>query len=136
MRVGPTIRDGNKSTWELTWAGPITLSERAQAGGGPTEQDLRAVADVYHVAYCDRRGTCQGGDGAAWPAALDRQPMDCPRPQAGPAQPSHTTQGWRVAVASIEKRVRNGRTTYRVRYRDPADHQRSKVFDRKVDAEK
>ena len=51
MRVGPTIRDGNKSTWELTWAGPITLSERAQAGGGPTEQDLRAVADVYHVAY-------------------------------------------------------------------------------------
>jgi integrase len=39
-------------------------------------------------------------------------------------------------VASIEKRVRDGRTTYRVRYRDPAGNQRSKVFDRKVDAER
>jgi integrase len=38
-------------------------------------------------------------------------------------------------VASIEKRVRNGRTSYRVRYRDPAGAQRSKVFGRKVDAE-
>jgi hypothetical protein len=51
MRVGPTIRDGNKSTWELTWAGPIALSERAQAGGGPSDSDLRAVADVYQLAY-------------------------------------------------------------------------------------
>jgi integrase len=39
-------------------------------------------------------------------------------------------------VASIEKRVRAGRTTYRVRYRDPAGRQRSKVFARKVDAER
>jgi integrase len=38
-------------------------------------------------------------------------------------------------MASIEKRTRNGRTTYRVRYRDPAGHQRSKVFARKVDAD-
>ena len=51
MRVGPTVREGNKSTWELTWAGPIALSERAQAGGGPGDEDLRAVADVYHLAY-------------------------------------------------------------------------------------
>jgi hypothetical protein len=51
MRVGPTIREGNKSTWELTWAGPIALSERARAGGGPSEEDLRAVADVYQLAY-------------------------------------------------------------------------------------
>jgi hypothetical protein len=39
-------------------------------------------------------------------------------------------------VASIEKRIRNGRTTYRVRYRDPAGHQRSKVFTRKTDADR
>jgi integrase len=38
-------------------------------------------------------------------------------------------------VASVEKRTRNGRTTYRVRYRDPAGRQRSKVFDRKIDAD-
>jgi hypothetical protein len=38
-------------------------------------------------------------------------------------------------MASIERRSRNGKTTYRVRYRDPAGHQRSKVFARKVDAE-
>jgi hypothetical protein len=36
-------------------------------------------------------------------------------------------------MASIQKRVRNGRTTYRVRYRDPAGRQRSKVFRLKVD---
>jgi integrase len=38
-------------------------------------------------------------------------------------------------VASVEKRVRNGRTTYRVRYRDPAGRQRSKVFRLKADAD-
>ena len=38
-------------------------------------------------------------------------------------------------MASIEKRTRNGRTTYRVRYRDPAGRQRSKVFRLKVDAD-
>ena len=38
-------------------------------------------------------------------------------------------------MASIEKRIRSGRTTYRVRYRDPVGRQRSKVFDRKVDAD-
>jgi integrase len=39
-------------------------------------------------------------------------------------------------VASIQKRVRNGRVTYRVRYRDPAGRQRSQVFARKVDAQR
>jgi integrase len=39
-------------------------------------------------------------------------------------------------VASIEKRVRNGKTTYCVRYRDPAGGERRKVFARKVDAER
>jgi hypothetical protein len=39
-------------------------------------------------------------------------------------------------MASIEKRVRNGKTTYRVRYRDPAGSQRSKVFARKADAQR
>ena len=39
-------------------------------------------------------------------------------------------------MASIEKRQRNGKTSYRVRYRDPGGAQRSKVFARKVDAER
>src|SRR3954453_426019 len=39
-------------------------------------------------------------------------------------------------MASIEKRTRNGKTSYRVRYRDPAGAQRSKVFGRKVDADR
>jgi integrase len=39
-------------------------------------------------------------------------------------------------VASIERRSRNGKTSYRVRYRDPAGHQRSRVFARKVEAER
>jgi hypothetical protein len=39
-------------------------------------------------------------------------------------------------MASIEKRVRNGRAYYRARYRDPSGRQRNKSFRRKVDAEK
>ena len=39
-------------------------------------------------------------------------------------------------MASIEKRVRNGKTSYSVRYRDPASKERRKVFARKVDAER
>ena len=39
-------------------------------------------------------------------------------------------------MATIEKRVRNGKTTYRVRYRDPAGVQRSRVFARKADAQR
>ena len=39
-------------------------------------------------------------------------------------------------MATIQKRVRNGKTTYRVRYRDPAGMQRSKVFARKADAQR
>ena len=39
-------------------------------------------------------------------------------------------------MATIQKRVRNGRITYRVRYRDPAGGQRSKVFARKADAQR
>jgi integrase len=39
-------------------------------------------------------------------------------------------------MATIEKRMRNGKTTYRVRYRDPAGGQRSKVFARKADAQR
>jgi integrase len=37
-------------------------------------------------------------------------------------------------MASIEKRTRNGRVSYSVRYRDPAGHSRRKVFTRKADA--
>jgi hypothetical protein len=39
-------------------------------------------------------------------------------------------------MATVQKRKRNGVITYRVRYRDPAGNQRSKVFSRKVDAER
>ena len=39
-------------------------------------------------------------------------------------------------MATIEKRVRNGRVTYRARYRDPAGGQRSRVFARKADAQR
>ena len=39
-------------------------------------------------------------------------------------------------MASIEKRVREGRTVWRAHYRTPAGHQRNKTFNRKVDAER
>jgi integrase len=39
-------------------------------------------------------------------------------------------------MASIQKRVRNGKTTYSVNYRDPAGHGRRKVFARRVDAQR
>ena len=39
-------------------------------------------------------------------------------------------------MASIEKRVRDGRVSYRARYRDPSGRQRVKTFGRKIDAEK
>jgi integrase len=39
-------------------------------------------------------------------------------------------------MAHIERRVRNGKVSYRARYRDPAGHERSKSFSRKVDAER
>jgi integrase len=39
-------------------------------------------------------------------------------------------------MASIEKRVRNDKVSYRARYRDPSGRQRVKTFRRKVDAEK
>jgi hypothetical protein len=51
MRVGPTTREGNRSSWELTWASPLALSERAKGGGGPSDEDLRTVAALYQVAY-------------------------------------------------------------------------------------
>jgi integrase len=39
-------------------------------------------------------------------------------------------------MASIEKRERNGQVRWYARYRDPAGRQRTKTFDRKVDAER
>jgi integrase len=39
-------------------------------------------------------------------------------------------------MASVEKRVRAGKVSYSVRYRDPAGHSRRKVFARKVDAQR
>src|SRR5215204_1046126 len=38
-------------------------------------------------------------------------------------------------MGHIQRRVRNGRVTYRVRYRDPDGRERSRVFTRKGDAE-
>ena len=39
-------------------------------------------------------------------------------------------------MASVEKRIRDGRTRWYARYRDPNGAQRTKSFDRKVDAER
>jgi hypothetical protein len=39
-------------------------------------------------------------------------------------------------MASIEKRVRNGQTTWRAHYRTPAGAQRNQTFTRRVDAER
>lgn len=39
-------------------------------------------------------------------------------------------------MATIERRVRNGKVSYSVRYRDPAGHSRRKVFTRKTDAQR
>jgi hypothetical protein len=39
-------------------------------------------------------------------------------------------------MASIEKRVRDGRAVWRTHYRTPAGLQRNKTFPRKVDAER
>jgi Phage integrase, N-terminal SAM-like domain len=39
-------------------------------------------------------------------------------------------------VAHIERRVRNGKTTYRARYRDPGGREHAKVFARKADAQR
>jgi len=47
MPTAPTDGGGYKATWPML---PM-LSERAQAGGGPSDEDLRLVATVYQVAY-------------------------------------------------------------------------------------
>jgi integrase len=39
-------------------------------------------------------------------------------------------------MASVERRARNGRARWYVRYRDPGGEQRTKTFDRRVDAER
>jgi integrase len=39
-------------------------------------------------------------------------------------------------MAHIERRVRDGKTTYRARYRDPAGREHAKVFARKADAQR
>jgi integrase len=39
-------------------------------------------------------------------------------------------------MAHIERRVRNGKVTYRARYRDPAGQERAKVFARKAEAQR
>lgn len=39
-------------------------------------------------------------------------------------------------MASIERRTRNGAVRWYMRYRDPSGHQRTKTFDRRVDAER
>jgi Family of unknown function (DUF6214) len=72
LNVGPTTRDGNKSSWELTWASPLALSERTRRTG-PTEKDLQTVADVYHVTYAT--------GAAPTKAVMDR--LGLPRSTAG-----------------------------------------------------
>jgi hypothetical protein len=71
MHVGPTEHDGKTSSWKLTWASPLALSERAR--GGPSERDLQVVADVYHVAYATGQAPTR--------AVMER--LDLPRSTAG-----------------------------------------------------
>jgi hypothetical protein len=47
MHTAPAGDSGYKATWPML---PM-LSERAQAGGGPSDEDLRTIATVYQVAY-------------------------------------------------------------------------------------
>jgi hypothetical protein len=39
-------------------------------------------------------------------------------------------------MAHIEKRIRKGQVTYRARYRAPAGREKSRVFNRRVDAQR
>jgi hypothetical protein len=39
-------------------------------------------------------------------------------------------------MASIEKRTRDGRVTWRAHYRDPAGRQRNRTFSHRIDAER
>jgi hypothetical protein len=72
MRAGPTIRKGNTSSWEWTWASPLALSERTRRTG-PTDADLQTVADLYHVAYATSQP----------PTKLVMNRLDLPRSTAG-----------------------------------------------------
>src|SRR4029453_13909603 len=54
-------RDDDTSSWEMTWASPLALSERAKGGGGPSDQDLRTVAALYQVAYATAPGPPRWG---------------------------------------------------------------------------
>ena len=67
-------------------------------------------------------------------AARDLDAFIRGRPGRGRRIPDPAPGG--LTMATIEKRVRNGKTTYRARYRDPAGGQRSKVFARKADAQR
>jgi hypothetical protein len=46
----PTDDGGYKAAWPH-WSIKPALSERARAGGGPSDEDLRSIATVYQVAY-------------------------------------------------------------------------------------
>ena len=69
MHTTPTGDGGYKATWPML---PM-LSERAQSGGGPSEEDLRLIATVYQVAYAT--------GGAPTTTVMDR--LGLPRSTAG-----------------------------------------------------
>jgi hypothetical protein len=66
-------RDGDTSSWELRWASPLALSERAKGGGGPSDEDLRTVAALYQVAYATGQA----------PTRLVMNRLELPRSTAG-----------------------------------------------------
>jgi hypothetical protein len=70
---GSATREGDTSSWELEWASPLALSERAKGGGGPSDKDLRTVAALYQVAYATGQA----------PARLVMDRLELPRSTAG-----------------------------------------------------
>jgi hypothetical protein len=70
---GSATREGDTSSWELEWASPLALSERAKGGGGPSDEDLRTVAALYQVAYATGQA----------PTRLVMNRLELPRSTAG-----------------------------------------------------
>jgi mevalonate pyrophosphate decarboxylase len=58
------------------------------------------------------------------------------RNEAADREPVRVGDVQETVMASVEKRVRNGRTTYQTRWRDDQDQQRKKSFAKKGDADR
>ena len=96
------------------------------------------------TAWARRCGSCAGWFRAPHRLRQARPPRPHRRPRPGRlhrrrpgrCRPAAELAAGGIAVAHIERRVRNGKTTYRARYRDPAGREHAKVFARKADAQR